>query len=302
MFIEEIVEYLCSIGTDAIVYGNKDFKIETFCSIKDIKPNAITFIRDIASINLDKIITQKNVLVICERKIEADFTQICVKNPHRTFFKIIEKFFYRRKYLNVPEKAVIQTESIGENLMVGPFSFIDEEVMIGSNCIIGDNVTIEGKVRIGNDVIIESGARIGTWGFGHYLNDDGTNSMIPHLGGVIIGDHSFVGANTIISRGTLSDTIIGENVLIDGLCYIAHNAKIGDRVMIAGGAGVAGSAVIGADSWISPRCVINAGTSIGTNCFIGINGIVTKDIPDNQYATGIPAKVIKENNDKKYKI
>ncbi len=35
------------------------------------------------------------------------------------------------------------------------------------------------------------------------------------------------------------------------------------------------------------------GVTIGRNCVIGANSVVTKDIPDGCVAVGVPAKVIK---------
>ena len=34
------------------------------------------------------------------------------------------------------------------------------------------------------------------------------------------------------------------------------------------------------------------GVSIGNNCIVGVGAVVTKNIPDNSIAVGIPAKVI----------
>jgi len=65
------------------------------------------------------------------------------------------------------------------------------------------------------------------------------------LGGVIIGDHVEIGANTNIDRGALDDTEIGNHVIIDSQVQIAHNVKIGDGTAIAGCVGIAGSAKIG---------------------------------------------------------
>ena len=73
-------------------------------------------------------------------------------------------------------------------------------------------------------------------------------------------------------------------------------------MIITGGAGVAGSAVIKKDSWLAPGCIVNSGTTVGEGCMIGINSVVSHDIPDGKYAFGIPAKVIKDNNDTRYKI
>jgi acetyltransferase-like isoleucine patch superfamily enzyme len=49
---------------------------------------------------------------------------------------------------------------------------------------------------------------------------------------------------------------------------------------------------IGSGSWIGENvCII--GASIGRNCVIGANSVVTKDVPDFSVVAGNPAKVIK---------
>ena len=40
----------------------------------------------------------------------------------------------------------------------------------------------------------------------------GIQKMVPHFGGVRIGSNVEIGANVCIDRGTLGDTIIGDNV------------------------------------------------------------------------------------------
>lgn len=42
---------------------------------------------------------------------------------------------------------------------------------------------------------------------------------------------------------------------------------------------------------------IMPGVTIGSNCIIGCGAVVTKDIPDNSIAVGVPAKVIETIDD-----
>ncbi|MGS9174564.1 UDP-3-O-(3-hydroxymyristoyl)glucosamine N-acyltransferase, partial [Salmonella enterica subsp. enterica serovar Infantis] len=73
-----------------------------------------------------------------------------------------------------------------------------------------------------------------------YANDRGNGVKIPHLGRVIIGDRVEIGACTTMDRGALDDTVIGNGVLIDNHCPIAHNVVIGDNTAVAGGVIMAG--------------------------------------------------------------
>lgn len=50
--------------------------------------------------------------------------------------------------------------------------------------------------------------------------------------------------------------------------------------------------IIGNNVHIGTNAVIMPGVTIGNNCVIGVGAIVTKNIPDNSVAVGIPARVI----------
>ena len=97
---------------------------------------------------------------------------------------------------------------------------------------------------------------IGADGFG-YANDRGNWVKIPQLGRVIIGDRVEIGACTTIDRGALDDTVIGNGVIIDNQCQIAHNVVIGDNTAVAGGVIMAGSLKIGRYCMIGGASVIN---------------------------------------------
>lgn len=49
---------------------------------------------------------------------------------------------------------------------------------------------------------------------------------------------------------------------------------------------------IGDNVFIGMNASIMPGVSIGNNCIIGTNSVVTRDIPDNTVAAGNPAKVV----------
>ena len=54
-----------------------------------------------------------------------------------------------------------------------------------------------------------------------------------------------------------------------------------------------GKIVIGNNVHIGAGAVIMPGVTIGNNCIIGVGAVVTRDVPDNSIAVGIPARVIK---------
>lgn len=61
--------------------------------------------------------------------------------------------------------------------------------------------------------------------------------------------------------------------------------------------------VIGNNVHIGTNAMVMPGIHIGNNCIIGVAAVVTKDIPDNSIAVGVPARVIESVDDfyEKYK-
>jgi len=87
---------------------------------------------------------------------------------------------------------------------------------------------------------------------------------------------------------------LGENVYItDGVKFITHDGgtllyrkQIPDLEITK-------PIVVGNDVYIGNNVIILPGVTIGNNVVIGAGAVVTKDIPDNSVAAGVPARVIK---------
>ena len=209
----------------------------------------------------------------------------------------IDKAIY--KNVNFGLNVILgENVKIGKNSSIGHNSIIESNVKIGNNCSIGSNVIIK-KTIIGNNVSILDGAIIGKKGFGFFPNKN-KNIRYPHIGMVIIGNNVEIGCNNTIDRGSLSNTIIGNNSFLDNQVHIAHNVKIGKNCIIAGQVGFAGSSSIGNNVMIGGQAGISGHIKIGNNVKIGGGSGVVKNIPDNAKVMGYPAKDIKkfimENN------
>lgn len=55
--------------------------------------------------------------------------------------------------------------------------------------------------------------------------------------------------------------------------------------------------VVGNDVYIGNNVIILPGVTIGNNVVIGAGAVVSKDIPDNSVAVGVPARVIKSTEE-----
>lgn len=54
---------------------------------------------------------------------------------------------------------------------------------------------------------------------------------------------------------------------------------------------------IGNDCWLGASVTVCPGVTIGDNCVIGAGSVVTRDIPSNSFAAGVPCKVIRKITD-----
>ena len=152
-----------------------------------------------------------------------------------------------------PGVVVMDFANIGCNVCIGPNSVVEAAATIGDNVTLMANTNIGYAVVLGNDVRIDSGTVIGSDGFG-YAPDVHNNPQeegghrwqkIAQLGSVVIGDRVEIGANTVIDRGALDNTVINDDVIIDNQVHLAHNVVVGRGTAIAGCVGVAGSTTIG---------------------------------------------------------
>ena len=227
----------------------------------------------------------------------AQFPILYAENAHRTFFRILARFFAdedpENRAAGIAATAVVESGHIGDSVYIGHHSCIGGDVVIGNHVQILNNVSIQGKVSIGDYTVIESGTCIGTCGYGHYTDEEGYPICVPHLGGVHIGAHVKIGANCVVARGCLADTVIEDYAKIDALSHIAHNVHVGSRAMVINSL-VSGSATIGENAWLAPGTVVNTAATVGQGSFLGLGTIATKDVPPGKLAVGVPARVVRD--------
>jgi acetyltransferase-like isoleucine patch superfamily enzyme len=133
----------------------------------------------------------------------------------------------------------------------------------------GENVRLGDNVRLGKDM---------------WLGAFGT-------GRLVIGSNTYVGRLTIILA--YDSVEIGDDCLISPFCYIAdvnHGRAAG--TLIRQQPLEPKPIRIGNDVWIGAGVSVLPGVTIGDGAVIGARAVVSKDIPPNAVAVGVPAKVV----------
>ncbi|CNE87192.1 UDP-3-O-(3-hydroxymyristoyl)glucosamine N-acyltransferase [Yersinia nurmii] len=293
---------------DARVHGDGDIVITGIASMHSAKSAQITFLSNsryreqLASCQASAVVLTEEDLPYC------NVAALVVKNPYLTYARmaqimdttpqpaqdiapsaVISPEATLGKQVSIGANAVIESGVVlGDNVVIGAGCFVGKNARIGADSRLWANVSVYHDVEIGQHCLIQSGTVIGADGFG-YANDRGNWIKIPQLGTVIIGDRVEIGACTTIDRGALDNTVIGNGVIIDNQCQIAHNVTIGDNTAVAGGVIMAGSLKVGRYCQIGGASVINGHMEIADKVVVTGMGMVMRPITEpGVYSSGIP--------------
>ena len=111
-----------------------------------------------------------------------------------------------------------------------------------------------------------------------------------------IGRNFYANFNlTIVDDYTVT---IGDNVLIAPNVTLSVTGHPVHHELRKNGEMYSFPITIGNNVWIGSHVVINPGVTIGDNSVIGAGSVVTKDIPPNGVAAGVPCRIIRKINDR----
>ena len=284
---------------------NAYFQLYRPASINNPKSNSVMFITE-ENISQSHVFSTVDECLIfwplaldIPENIKSKHAIILCKNPHLEYCR----FFIDNQitHLQQPEKFkvvdgafICQTAIIGKNTDIFPCAYIGGEVIIGDNCYIGAGVKIVGEANIGNNVIIRENTVIGADGLTTDRDENGRAITMPQFGGVVIEDDVNIGANSVIARGAIDNTIINRGSKIDNCVFISHNVKIGSDTFVVGESIMFGSASTGERVLISGNTTIGNYVHIGNDSILGQHSFAIKSIPDGKIAYGNPAKVVRD--------
>ncbi len=103
-------------------------------------------------------------------------------------------------------------------------------------------------------------------------------------------------AGTIVTAGNVLTTGIrlGHHVLLNLMCTVGHDCRLGDFVAVAPGTNISGNVSIEEGAEIGTGVKIIQGVTVGGWTVVGAGAVVTRDLPCNCTAVGVPARAIKQ--------
>ena len=126
-----------------------------------------------------------------------------------------------------------------------------------------------------------------------YRVDDGFRLFPPVY--TDFGKNIKIGKDVFVNSGccfqdqggvTLGDgCLVGHNVVFATLDHDKRPGRRGDMT--------AAPIVVGKDVWIGAHATILKGVTIGDGAIVAAGAVVTRDVPPNTIAAGVPARVVK---------
>lgn len=189
-----------------------------------------------------------------------------------------------------PGAVVEDGAELGDGVVVGACAYVGPGVVIGTESSIGPGAVLLRGVKLGAGCVVEAGAVLGSRGFG-FVQVDGAHRDIPQVGGVSVGDGSFLGSSCCVDRGTTGDTVLGKRVRVGALAQVAHNCQIGDDVEIGPRTGVAGSSSLGEGCRLGAQAGVTGHSQVGAGTRLAdLAGVTRKKVPADSDLSGFPAR------------
>jgi UDP-N-acetylglucosamine acyltransferase len=172
-----------------------------------------------------------------------------------------------------PTAIVDRRAEIDASAEIGPYVVIDGPVHVGPRTRVMPHVVLVGDTRLGADNVLHAGAVLGDAPQDLAYRDAPT--------GLRIGAGNVFREYSQVHRGTQPDTftVMGDGNYLMTHAHVAHNCRIGSRVIVAGGALVAGHVDVDDDAFISGNCVVHQHVRIGRLSIMRGLSRASRDVP-----------------------
>ena len=172
-----------------------------------------------------------------------------------------------------PSAIVEEGARIDPGATVGPFCVVGSDVTLAAGVTLKSHVVVTGQTEIGEDTVVFPFAVIGE--VPQDLKFKGEQSRL------VIGKRNRIREHVTMNGGTEGGggvTRVGDDGLFMAGCHIAHDAQIGDRVIVVNSAAIAGHCILEDDVIVGGLSGVHQFVRIGHGAIIGAVTMVTNDV------------------------
>src|SRR5215469_12037352 len=190
-----------------------------------------------------------------------------------------------------PTAIVDAHARINTNADIGPYCIIGAGVEIGAGTRLMAHVFVEGPTYIGDDNIFFPYSTIGVASQDLKYHGERAETRIGHRNKI----REFV----TIHRGTEGGgalTCVGDDNLLMAYTHVAHDAQVGNHIVLGHGATLGGHVTVGDWAVISAFSGVHQFCRIGRHAIVGGYSVITQDVlPFSNTVSERPIKVFGAN-------
>jgi UDP-N-acetylglucosamine acyltransferase len=185
-----------------------------------------------------------------------------------------------------PAAVVSPLAVIHSNVEIGPFATVEAGAVIGQGCKLAARATVKSSVVLGRDVSVGEGAVIG--GMPQHINPP------ANPGRVVIGERTVLRENVTVHRAMKEDgeTRIGGDCLLMVGAHVAHDCRVGNRVILTNNVLLGGHVQVGDRAVIGGAAAVHQFCRVGRLTMIAACARVTQDVPPFVMTDGETALVV----------
>ncbi|WP_375256899.1 acyl-ACP--UDP-N-acetylglucosamine O-acyltransferase [Citreimonas sp.] len=172
-----------------------------------------------------------------------------------------------------PSAVVEEGAHLAPGCVVGPFCHVGPEVSLAAGVELKSHVVVTGRTEIGEDTIVFPFAVIGE--IPQDLKFKGESTRL------VIGKRNRIREHVTMNTGTEGGggvTTVGDEGLFMAGCHVAHDARIGNRVILVNNSAVAGHCVLEDEVIVGGLSGVHQWVRIGRGAIIGAVTMVTNDV------------------------
>ena len=295
------------------VVGDPELVIERVAPIEVAQPGDITFVANRKYVPCTRT-TKASAIIVSPEFRQLKRNLIVTQNPYLAFARAVGILMEEKggRTPGIHPAAVVSPDArIGRDVVVGPHVtveggahigdrvtlmaavYIGRGASVGDDTVIHPNAAVYHGVRVGCRCIIHANVTLGSDGFGWAPNGQGYE-RIPQVGATVVGDDVSIGANSVINRGALGNTSIGNGTKIDSLVIISHNVEVGENCLFVSQVGISGTVKIGNHCSFGGQAGVAGHLTIGDNVQVAGQAGVSHHLESNGTYFGSPARPIRE--------
>jgi len=187
--------------------------------------------------------------------------------------------------VSIHPTAVVSPEArLGAGVRIGPFAVVEDGVTIGDGCEIRAHAVVKRGCVLGAHNRVHEGAVLG--GEPQDVAFGGQES------GVVIGERNLIREGVTIHRSTKpgGTTVVGSDCFLMAYAHVAHDNRIGDRVILANNVMLAGHVEIADRAFLGGGVGVHQFCRIGRLSMIGGYAKVVQDCLPFVITDGAPAR------------